>query len=243
MKAIISPARKMRTFTSPMAYTAPIFHDETATIIKKMKLYSPWELESLLSANEKLAFQSYQEFQEFDEAQQRTAAIFAYDGLVYKNIVPTELSSPALDYATQALRIVSALYGIVKPFDEIQPYRLEMQTKTSIEGENLYDFWGDKLYKELFREGDCVINLASEEYAKSFRKHLSPGDSWIDVVFLTTSNGKSKVATTLAKMARGQMVRYILENRLTDPAQLQAFSWNGLEYESSLSYYNRLVFR
>lgn len=182
------------------------------------------------------------DIQEFDINKVGTPVLFTYDGLVYKNIAPLQLSENALDYSRETLRIISAFYGLLRPFDYISPYRLEMQSRVSVDGKNLYEFWGETICRELFKDDSCVINLASEEYAKVVRRHLRPCDQLVDVVFSDTVKGRKKVVTTSAKMARGRMARYILENRVGNAEELKSFEWDGFEYEDCLSHKSKYVF-
>ncbi len=242
MKVIISPARTMRTFATSFPITTPLYQSEADVLIEQLRQYNPWQLETMLNANEKLAFQSLLEFQSYGASVSGTPALFAYDGLVYKYIVPETLTDSAVTHSASVLRILSALYGVLRPQDGIQPYRLELQSKVRIDGKNLYAFWGDRLYQTLYQEGDCVVNLASEEYAKIIRKQLRAHDRWIDIVFVSPLRGKQRVATTMTKMARGQMVRYILEQQLTEPQALAGFTSNGFAFAPHLSHTNKMVF-
>jgi cytoplasmic iron level regulating protein YaaA (DUF328/UPF0246 family) len=140
------------------------------------------------------------------------------------------------------LRIISALYGLLKPFDLIQTYRLEMQSRLNINGESLYSFWGGRIYEELYKNDDCVINLSSEEYAKAVRKYLRYGDRFINIIFYNFGRGRRKIVSTVAKKARGRMARYILENKITDCEKCRDFEWEGFEYISELSDAEKYVF-
>ena len=131
---------------------------------------------------------------------------------------------------------------LLKPLDSIHPYRLEMQSKLKIDDKNLYDFWGSKLYESLYEVDNCVVNLASEEYAKAIRKYIKPNDTFIDIVFHSTVRGRRQTITTMAKMARGSMAGYISENAIDKPEALKHFDWDGFTYIKELSYPTRYVF-
>jgi cytoplasmic iron level regulating protein YaaA (DUF328/UPF0246 family) len=152
----------------------PMFVQESSILLEKLKSFVPWELESILDTNEKLAFKAFVELQDFDFDNKGSPAMFAYDGLVYKYLEPEKLSNATIERSQEMIRIISAFYGLLRPLDLILPYRLEMRSKLKIDGRNLYDFWGDKIYNSLFSNESCVINLASEEYAKAIRKYLKP---------------------------------------------------------------------
>ena len=232
----------MKTMATDIVCTEPMFIKDTNIILDKLKSYAPWELEGILNTNANIAMKAFMAFQDFHLTASKVPAMFAYDGLVYKHLEPLRLSKQAVEYSQSTMRIISAFYGLLKPLDGIRPYRLEMQSKLRVDGKNLYDFWGDRIYRSLFENEKCVINLASEEYAKIIRKHLKPWDTFIDMVFLSDTKGKKRINTTMAKMARGQMARFILENSIETPELLKAFDGCGFAYEESLSNPNRYVY-
>ena len=242
IKFVLSSARQIKTSITDKECTEPLFAEDTSTILDKLKNYAPWELESILKANANIAMKAFVDIQDFHCDETITPAMFAYDGLVYKHLAPFHLSNRAAQYSQSVMRIISALYGLLRPFDGIRPYRLEMQSKIKINDKSLYDFWDDKIYRSLFESGNCVINLASEEYAKTIRKHLNPWDMFIDIIFLSNIKGRRKISTTTAKMARDQMARFILENAIDTPGPLKDFDWGGFRYVKSLSYSTRYVY-
>lgn len=242
MLTIISPAKNMKIRKrDDLSLSKTAFPKETEEIIKELKKYQPYELETLMKINEKLAVQAFMDIQNFDLHKAGTPAILTYDGLVFKNIDAETFSVEEMEFINMHLRILSACYGAVRPLDEILPYRLEMQCKLKIDDKSLYQFWGDLLYKEVYRENQIVLNLASEEYAKAIRKYAKY-DKFIDVEFLTYRKGKLRTITTSAKMARGQMVRFITKNRIDEPEQIKAFDWNDYEFEESMSNEKKYVF-
>lgn len=242
MITIISPAKNMKVVKRDnVSLSRTVFQDKTKQIIEKLKKYQPYELETLMKVNEKLAVQAFLDIQNFDLNKEGTMAILAYDGLVFKNIGAEKFSTEELKYVNNHLRILSACYGCVRPLDEILPYRLEMQCKLKLNDKSLYQFWGELLYKEVYKENQIVLNLASEEYAKIIRKYAKQ-DQFIDVEFLTYHKGKLRTITTSAKMARGQMVKFIVENRIDQPEEIKGFDWNDYEFEESMSNEKKYVF-
>lgn len=242
MITIISPAKNMKIVKrEDLTLSQPSFLEKTEEVVKQLKTYQPWELETLMKINEKLATQGFLDIQNFDLEKEGTAALLAYDGLVFKNIEADTFSKEEMEYADKHLRILSACYGCVRPLDEILPYRLEMQCKMKVKGENLYQFWGEDIYQEIYKGNSVVLNLASEEYAKTVRKYAKD-DQFIDVEFLTYHKGKLKTLATWAKMARGQMVKYIVQNQIDEPEKIKSFDWNGYEFEESLSNEKKYVF-
>lgn len=253
MLAIISPARKMKSLDKKdLSLTNPSYLSYTEKIIKELKKLNPWELETVMKINETLAEKTFFEIQSFDLSQKGTAALFSYYGLVYQNINPEIFNKKQLDYVDKHLRILSALYGILKPFDQIFPYRLEMQTKIKINSQNLYDFWNQLIYQQLYQENELIINLASEEYAKMVRKYLHKTNKWIDIEFQLSPQNRfssffqpaspKKIPIVWIKMARGQMIHYLVTNQIEDSEELKNFNWNGYQFEPSLSSEKKYVF-
>lgn len=247
MISIISPAKNMRNLKidniKPKIYgKSRLFTEETKEIIKELRSLTPWDIQSIMKVNEKIAFQSYAYFQDFNFDEEGVCGLLAYDGLVFKNIKAEEFTSEDFDFAHNHVRILDAFYGIVNPLDGVLPYRLEMQYKININDKNLYKFWDNKLYKKLYSEDNVIINLASEEYAKAVRAFLDKDDIFIDIDFKIHRDGKLKTMATWAKMARGQMIKYIVENRINNPEDLKDFTFNGYKFDTTLSTDKKYVF-
>lgn len=218
------------------------FTKETEEIIRVLKDLTPWDIQSLMKVNEKIALQSYAYFQDFNFNDKGVCGLLAYDGLVFKNIKAEDFTKEDFDYANKHIRILDAFYGMVNPLDDILPYRLEMQYPIKIQGNNLYKFWDDKIYNKLYSEDNVIVNLASEEYAKTVRRFLNEEDIFIDIDFKVNKDGKLKTLATLAKMARGQMVKYIIENKIDNPEDLKNFTFNSFKFCSNLSTPRKFVF-
>ena len=247
MIAIISPAKNMRNLKIDNINPQIIgkeryFTKETDEIIRVLKDLTPWDIQSLMKVNEKIALQSYAYFQDFNFNDKGVCGLLAYDGLVFKNIKAEDFTKEDFDYANKHIRILDAFYGMVNPLDDILPYRLEMQYPIKIQGNNLYKFWDDKIYKKLYSEDNVIVNLASEEYAKTVRRFLNEEDIFIDIDFKVNKDGKLKTLATLAKMARGQMVKYIIENKIDNPEDLKDFTFNSFKFCSNLSTPRKFVF-
>ena len=247
MIAIISPAKNMRNLKIDNINPQIIgkeryFTKETDEIIRVLKDLTPWDIQSLMKVNEKIALQSYAYFQDFNFNDKGVCGLLAYDGLVFKNIKAEDFTKEDFDYANKHIRILDAFYGMVNPLDDILPYRLEMQYPIKIQGNNIYKFWDDKIYKKLYSEDNVIVNLASEEYAKTVRRFLNEEDIFIDIDFKVNKDGKLKTLATLAKMARGQMVKYIIENKIDNPEDLKNFTFNSFKFCSNLSTPRKFVF-
>lgn len=243
MIAILSPTKNMqRVEMDRDDLTVPVFIEHTKPILKELQRLSPFDVESLMKVNEKLAVQAFMDFQDFSYEKKGTAAVFTYDGLVFKNIKAGELQQEELEYLNEHLRILSGLYGVVRPLDGILPYRLEMQCKLKVEDKSLYDYWEKSLYEELYKNDDIIINLASTEYSKAVSKYLKKENRWIDIEFVVFRDGKLKTVATLAKMARGQMIRFMATEKITTPEELKRFEGDGYTFEESLSSEDKYVF-
>ena len=243
MIAILSPAKKIRTGQATEWIGRPQFLKEAQQVIEALRPFAAWELERILMTNPEIALDAYVQYRSFDASLPGREAVFAYNGLVYQQMNATDFSDEELAYANAHLRILSAVYGILRPLDGILPCRLELQCKLPVgNAKNLYDFWGDKPYRTLFFGRRTVINLASEEYARVIRRQLLPSDDFIDIVFLAHYKGALKTLPAWAKMARGQMARFMVKERANTPEDLKQFDWNGYCYVPELSYHNKFVY-
>lgn len=245
MKIIISPAKKMNIDTDTLAFRSmPSFLSETEELLAWMRRLTFAEAKAIWKCNDKIAEQNYRRFQEMDLERNLTPAVIAYEGIQYQYMAPAVFGGAQTDYIQEHLRILSGFYGVIKPFDGVTPYRLEMQAKASEAGD-LYKFWGDKLYREVAgeeKDGGLILNLASKEYSKCIEKYLTPEDTYVTVVFGELADGKVKQKGTLAKMARGEMVRYLAENKVEDPERIKGFDRLGYCFEETLSNEKEYVF-
>ena len=172
-----------------------------------------------------------------------TPAVLAYDGIQYQHMAPGVFTDQAFDYVQEHLRILSGFYGILKPFDGVTPYRLEMQAKLrGGEAKDLYAYWGDSLANALFAETDCIVNLASKEYSVCISKYLPENVRFITCVFGEEKDGKVIEKGTMCKMARGEMVRYMAENQIEDPEQIKSFDRLNYRFDADRSNDNLFVF-
>ena len=170
-------------------------------------------------------------------------AILSYEGIAYQYMAPAVFDDEQLSYIQSNLRILSAFYGVVKPMDGVSPYRLEMQAKADVDGnKNLYEFWGDKLYKEVRDESGIIINLASKEYYKCIDKYLTPEDKFITCDFVEEVKGSLVTKGTYAKMARGEMVRFMAEKRIDNPQDIKKFDRLHYIFREDLSNNMKFVF-
>ena len=245
MKIIISPAKKMNIGTDTFAPMGlPVFLSRTKELMDYMKGLSYEEAKMLWSCNDKIAAQNFERYAQMDLERGLTPAILSYEGIQYQYMSPMVFSETALDYVQKNLRILSGFYGIVKPFDGVTPYRLEMQAKASIGGfKDLYEYWGDSLYQELTSDGDhLILNLASKEYSKCIEKYLGENDLFVTCVFGEEIDGKVVQKGTLVKMARGEMVRFLAENEIDSLEGVKNFHGLGYEFSEELSGEKEYIF-
>ena len=252
MLAVVSPAKNL-DFESPIpvdTFTQPAMLDQLDHLVKFCKALSPADIASLMSISDKLSVLNADRFAEFsrpftpDNARQ---AMYAFNGDVYTGLDAYSLSERDVTFAQSHLRILSGLYGLLRPLDLMQAYRLEMGTKLATDkGKDLYQYWGEDitqvLNQALAEQGDSVlVNLASNEYFKSVKKK-SLEAMIITPNFKDLKNGQYKVISFFAKKARGLMARYIIQNQLTDVEQLKGFDLAGYRFSEEQSSPTDFVF-
>ena len=238
MKIIISPARKMKSDPDSLPYDAlPQYLEQRQEILKWLNTLTFKQLHQLWwNCSERLAQTNYRRVKGMNLTDNLTPAVLAFQGLQYQYIGAGVMTEHQLRYLQEHLRILSGLYGILKPFDGISQYRLGMGDRATVNHtKNLYEFWGDRLYQELFRDNQLVINLASNEYSKAIKPFLRPQDRMITCIFGEEINGKIKQKATLAKMARGNMVRFLTEINAAKSSDLKGFSVGGYQFRADLS--------
>lgn len=243
MKIIISPAKKMNTNSDDLlATTTPMYLDKSKEIFSRLKSLSYDNLQLLWKCNDKIADENYARIQSMNLNLGLTPAILAYEGIQYKYMAPTIFEDKMLTYVSEHLRILSGFYGVLRPMDGVIPYRLEMQAKFDINGSNsLYEFWGKCLYRECSSDG-MILNLASKEYSKSIEKYLLPTDKMVTCIFGELIEGKVVQKATYAKMARGEMVRYMAEHNIQDFEDVKNFNGLDFSYNKKLSNDTTFIF-
>lgn len=252
MLIVVSPAKNLDYQSTPITqeFTHPTLLDESQLLIDKCRKLAPAKISSLMKISDKLAGLNADRYAQWStpfNADNAKQAILAFNGDVYTGLQAQSFEKQDFEFAQQHLRILSGLYGLLKPLDLMQAYRLEMGTKLATSrGKNLYEFWGDiittKLNKDLALQGDNVlVNLASNEYFKAVKPKGLDGVI-VNPVFKDEKNGEYKVISFYAKKARGLMTRYIIKNRLNDVSQLLQFNLEGYRYNEQQSTAERPVF-
>ena len=244
MKIILSPAKKMITDTDSIEPVAlPEFIDKTTELLSWLKDKSKEELKAIWKCNDKIAEQNFYRLENMDIYHILTPAVLSYEGIAFQYMAPSVFEDRQFEYIQNHLRILSAFYGVLKPMDGVTPYRLEMQAKVEIgDAKNLYEYWGELLYRSVIDDSRIIINLASKEYAKCIEKYLTPQDRYITVAFWELSGDKMVTKGTYAKMARGEMVRFMAENNIDNPIEIQKFDRLGYFFRSDLSSDTEYVF-
>lgn len=239
MRIIISPAKKMITDTDAFIATSQSgFMDDTLKIYKELCKLSYDQLKTLWKCNDSIASLNYDRIKKMNLNRQLTPALLSYEGIQYQYMAPSIFEDGHFDYINTHLRILSGYYGMLRPFDGVTPYRLEMQAKLSVDGsKNLYDFWGSKLADHLQEETKTIINLASKEYSKCISKYLNKETRFITCEFSEIIGDKRVEKGTLCKMARGEMVRYMAEHHIQNPEDIKSF--DRLNYAFSETYSSR----
>jgi cytoplasmic iron level regulating protein YaaA (DUF328/UPF0246 family) len=253
MLALISPAKTL-DYTTALptdTHTQPRLLEQSQQLIDVCRKLSATEIASLMTVSEKIANLNVERFRdwnaEFDFSNARQA-LFAFKGDVYTGLDAYHLKDHDIDFAQQHLRMLSGLYGLLRPLDLMMPYRLEMGTKLkNSRGNNLYEFWGsiitDQINQDLAEiDAKLLVNLASDEYYKSVNEKKIQAEI-IKPVFLDQKNGKYKVISFYAKKARGLMARYLIENKLSQVEQLKAFDSEGYYFDAESSSDKELVFK
>jgi cytoplasmic iron level regulating protein YaaA (DUF328/UPF0246 family) len=253
MLFLLSPAKKL-DYDSPLhieTHTQPLFVDQAAGLIKVLKTKSAEDIAELMSLSPALSELNVQRYahwkRSFTQANSRQA-VLAFNGDVYEGLEASTLSAKQLDWAQEHVAILSGLYGVLRPLDLMQPYRLEMGTRLQTpKGKNLYEYWGSAIAdylneRQAGQKAPVVVNLASEEYFKSVDLKTLKARV-VQCVFQDWKNGAWKVISFHAKRARGLMARYAILHKVSKPEGLQGFDLEGYAYDAAASSADKLVFR
>jgi cytoplasmic iron level regulating protein YaaA (DUF328/UPF0246 family) len=247
MLVVVSPAKKMNMDpVEGIEATRPAFQAEANDLAQVAQGLSVDDLQKLMKISENLAKLNRDRFDDFGEMEEKPAA-FAFAGDTYQGLEAASLDADEMAWAQEHFRILSGLYGVLRPLDAIEPYRLEMGSRLKTEkGKTLYDYWGDKIAKALKAQADEVktdtlVNCASQEYFGAVDLEAL-GLRVITPVFMEDKPGGPKIVSFYAKKARGAMARYIIQHRLTDPEALTEFDTGGYSFRADLSETDKPVF-
>ncbi len=244
MRIIISPAKKMRVDTDSFAPGGlPAFLPETGRLLAALRGMDGPQLQKLWKCNDAIAALNLERLAHMDLERGLTPALLSYEGIQYRYMAPGVFDRDALDYVKEHLRILSGFYGLLRPFDGVTPYRLEMAAPLRVDGhKDLYSFWGDKLARALAAETDLVVNLASKEYSRAVSPHLPSSVALLTCTFGEEKAGKVVEKGTMCKMARGEMVRWMAEHNVGRAEELQTFHRLGYAFSPAHSDPQHYVF-
>lgn len=244
MKILLSPAKRMKADSDSLPPAGlPEFLGQAAQILGWLRERSPGELKRLWKCSDEIARQNVDRIRRMDLEKGLTPAVLSYEGIAYQYMAPAVFEDGQYAYIQGHLRILSAFYGVLKPMDGVTPYRLEMQAKASIDGhKDLYALWGRRLYEAVRDDSGVIVNLASREYARCVEKYLTKHDRYLTITFCEKSGDRLVTKGTYAKMARGDMVRFMAERGIEDPADLRAYDRLGYAFRPGLSGESEYVF-
>lgn len=254
MKIIISPAKKMQVRQDEFPWRAlPAYVEDAGKLAELLKGYTESELKKLFAANDSITHENFLRYRDMDVRRGLTPAVLAYVGIQYQYMAPQIFSQAQWQYVCRHLRILSGLYGVLRADDGIVPYRLEMQARLSTErGKDLYAYWGDSIYRALKEENQApdsgrtggvkILNLASKEYSRAVEPWLKAEDEFVTCIFGTLKDGAVKVKATEAKMARGEMVRFLAERGAEDFETAKEFRCLGFSFDPDRSTERQYVF-
>jgi hypothetical protein len=245
MITILSPAKKLneQPKASPENYTVPQFLDDSEVLVEELRKFSPEQLQDLMNISRNIAELNYERFLKWSRPftpENASPALFTFKGQAYQGLKADAFNDLDVAFAQDHLRILSGLYGLLRPMDLIQPYRLEMGTYLeNPRGKDLYSFWADKITRALNEslsdhKQKVLLNLASNEYFKAINQKVLESDI-ITPVFKEKKGNQYKTIAVYAKMARGMMTRYIMKNRIDDPRDIKGFDWEGYVFSPEMS--------
>ena len=245
MLSILSPAKTLDYETAPTTKksTQPLFIEQAASLIERARELDPEGIQALMGVSEKIAALNHERFMNWESTatpENAKQALLAFKGDVYTGLQADSMAAPDFEFAQARLRILSGLYGLLRPLDLMQPYRLEMGLKFgNSRGKNLYEFWGSQVTEALNADlasanADVLINLASNEYFKAVKPKVLAA-TVITPQFKDLKNGQYKMISFFAKKARGVMARFIIDNQLTDPEALKSFDGSGYYFSEAQS--------
>ena len=245
MIIVLSPAKTLDyEFETNSNHSVPVFLSQSTQLIGQLKKKEPKDIASLMGLSDKLAVLNYDRYQSWTASKNISSdskqSMLVFKGDVYQGLQAEDLSEADMKFAQKHIRILSGLYGILKPLDVMKPYRLEMGTKLETpKGKNLYEFWGNKIQQNVLddlkeQKSSLLINLASKEYFTVLGK-LPEDVNVVTPSFKDYKNGKFKIISFYAKKARGMMARWIIENKITDFEKLSGFNVDGYKYSKAES--------
>lgn len=244
MQIIISPAKKMRNEIDYLQYESiPVCINKTKQILEYIQTKSISDLQYILKCNQKIASEAYYNYMKMDLYANLVPALLAYDGIQYNYMAPHIFEYDDFDYATKHLRILSGFYGILKPLDGVKVYRLELNNPFKTDFCNsLYEFWQDDIYSKIVNEDNVILDLCSVQYSKLITKYLDNQVTYVKCYFMEEEHETFKEKGVYVKIARGEMVRYLIKNKINSLEKVKLFNELGYSFNKELSNENKYVF-
>lgn len=237
MKIVITPAKRMKSDIDYLEVESlPMYLSETKKLLKIIKSLDVAQIKQMLGCSNTIANDAYNNFSTMDLESDIVVALVAYEGIQYSNMAAHIFSDEDYEYTKKHLRILSGFYGMLRPFDGVVPYRLELNNKVPTKQfKSLYDFWGDKIYQALISDDDQILDLGAKQYTRIIKKYLDSNIKYVKCSFKEESNGIYKEIGVYVKIARGQMVRYLIENQIDSFEEVKQFTGLGYAYNEELS--------
>lgn len=243
MKIVISPAKKMNVNLEYETVSMPCFLNRAAELMNYLRGLEFQELKELWKCNEKIAWTNYERISNMELTKHLTPALIAYEGIQFQYMAPRVFETGHWDYVDRHLYILSGFYGLLRPLDGVVPYRLEMQAAVKLSGfKDLYEYWGDSICRKVYEDTDIVLNLASKEYSRCIEEYLGRDQKLVTCIFGEYEKGRITTKGTYAKMARGEMVRFMAEHKIEELAGIKAFDRLGFSYRQEESDDKHMVF-
>lgn len=244
MKIIISPAKRMNSDAVYLdACHQPVYIKESKELLKIIKTFDCQQLKYILETNDTIALKAYNDYQKMNLNLKGIPALLSYDGIQYTSMAPHVFTDEQLAYVDEHVRILSGFYGILRPLDNVHPYRLELNHRFNYaECNSLYAFWKDKPYQMLVKDDAVILDLASVQYSKIIKKYIQPDIKMVKCYFMEETNDGYKEKGVYVKIARGEMVRYLAEQQAETLDTVKKFDRLGYCFQETLSHSDCFVF-
>lgn len=237
MKIILTPAKKMKKEVEFFeAKSVPVMLLETKQILARLQMLSIKDLQKVLKCSQRLAKETYENYQTMDLCQNTVPALFAYQGIQFDHLGAELFSDDEYDYIEKNLVILSGFYGLLRPFDGVVSYRLELNNSLSVDQyKNLYQFWNRKIYDQLILDDHCLLDLGAKQYSMMIQKYLSDDIRYVKCYFKEEIADELKEIGVYVKIARGEMIRYLIQKKAASFEDVKAFDMLGYRYREELS--------
>lgn len=244
MKIIVTPAKRIREEVEFFqAESTPALISKTQFLLENIRTLNVQQLQKVLRCSEKIAHEAYWQFQNMDLYQNQVPALFAYQGIQFDHLAAHLFTDEEYTYIRQHIVILSGFYGVLKPFDGIVPYRLELNDPLSFSRyRQLYDYWGRDIYDQLTKDEACILDLGAKQYSTMIQKYLDEKIHYVKCHFKEKKDGQLKEIGVYVKIARGEMIRYLIQNGVDDLERVKEFHLLGYHFDEKLSDQHHFVF-